>query len=137
MRFVFDTNVIVSALLFKDSPPRQAFDAALGRGKILISTPVLEELDRVLSREKFNKYIDAIDRNRFLAALVRETEWVVITSAIKVCRDPKDNMFLELAVSGHANTIISGDLDLLALSPFRGIAVVTPDVYLKSIKSKR
>jgi putative PIN family toxin of toxin-antitoxin system len=136
LRFVFDTNVIVSALLFKDSLPRLAFDAALGHGKILISVPVLEELDRVLAREKFNKYINAIDRNRFLAALVREAEGIVITSAIEVCRDPKDNMFLELAVDGHANTIISGDLDLLALSPFRGITVLTPDGYLKSIESK-
>lgn len=135
MRFVFDTNVIVSALLFKDSPPRQAFDAALGRGKILISVPVLEELDRVLAREKFNKYIDAIDRNRFLAALVREAEWVAITEAFSVCRDLKDNMFLELAVSGHANTIISGDSDLLALSSFRGVAVLSPEAFLSSIKS--
>ena len=69
MRFVFDTNVIVSALLFKDSLPRLAFDAALDRGKILISTPVLEELERILSREKFNRYVGAIDRNRFLAAI--------------------------------------------------------------------
>ncbi|MGH8750999.1 MAG: PIN domain-containing protein [Burkholderiales bacterium] len=72
LRFVFDTNVIVSALLFKDSLPRRAFDAALDSGKILISAPVLEELDRVLAREKFSKYVNILDRNRFLAALVRE-----------------------------------------------------------------
>ena len=112
-----------------------AFDAALGHGKILISTPVLEELDRVLSREKFNRYVSAIDRNRFLVGLVREAEWVAITEAFSVCRDPKDNMFLELAVSGHANTIISGDSDLLALSPFRGVAVLSPEAFLSSIKS--
>jgi putative PIN family toxin of toxin-antitoxin system len=135
LRFVFDTNVIVSALLLQDSLPRQAFDAALGRGKILISTPVLEELDRVLSRDKFNRYVSAIDRNRFLVGLVREAEWVAITEAFSVCRDPKDNMFLELAVSGHANTIISGDSDLLALSPFRGVAILSPEAFLSSIKS--
>ncbi|HEY6280726.1 MAG TPA: putative toxin-antitoxin system toxin component, PIN family [Burkholderiales bacterium] len=112
-----------------------AFDAALDRGKILISVPVLEELDRVLSREKFNRYVSAIDRNRFLVGLVREAEWVAITEAFSVCRDSKDNMFLELAVSGHANTIISGDSDLLALSPFRGVAVLNPEAFLSSIKS--
>ena len=88
-----------------------------------------------MSREKFNRYVGAIDRNRFLAALVREAEWVAITEAFSVCRDPKDNMFLELAVSGDASAIISGDSDLLALSPFHGIAVVSPEGFLSSIKS--
>jgi len=68
LRFVFDTNVIVSALLFHDSLPRQAIDAALARGTILISTDILTEVDEVLSRERFNKYLEPEDRKRFLAA---------------------------------------------------------------------
>ena len=134
MRFVFDTNVIVSALLFKDSLPRLAFDAALDRGKILISTPVLEELERVLSREKFNRYVGAIDRNRFLAALVKESEWVAVTTSVNVCRDPKDNKFLELALSGGANALITGDTDLLALGTFRGIDVLNPESFQRRVK---
>jgi len=67
LRFVFDTNVIVSALLLQDSLPRQAVDAGLAHGTILISTDTLTELDEVLSRKRFNKYIEPEDRKRFLA----------------------------------------------------------------------
>lgn len=134
MRFVFDTNVIVSALLFKDSLPRQAIDAALASGRILISTDVLTELDEVLSRERFNKYLEPEDRKRFLAALVREAEWVAVTTAVNVCRDPKDNKFLELALSGGANALVSGDADLLALNPFRGVEVLNPESFLRRVK---
>jgi predicted nucleic acid-binding protein len=49
---------------------------------------------------------------------------------ITACRDPKDNKFLELAVSGQATHLISGDPDLLVLSPFRGIPIVTPQAFV-------
>ena len=56
-RFVIDANVLVSAVLFKNSKPRKAFDKALDRGEIIISIPVLSELNKVLNRKKFNKYL--------------------------------------------------------------------------------
>ncbi|WP_228060419.1 MULTISPECIES: putative toxin-antitoxin system toxin component, PIN family [unclassified Coleofasciculus] len=54
-------------------------------------------------------------------------QFVKITETIPVCRDEKDNKFLELAVSGNANIIITGDLDLLVLNPFQSIEILTPD----------
>jgi uncharacterized protein len=72
-------------------------------------------------------------RRDFLAALVQEAEQVEITELITACRDAKDNKFLELAVSGGASHIVSGDGDLLALHPFRGIAVVTTQAFLGSL----
>lgn len=56
-RFVFDTSVIVSALLLKDSRSREAFDLALDHGVILLSLPIVKELDDVLSRPKFDRYL--------------------------------------------------------------------------------
>jgi predicted nucleic acid-binding protein len=56
-RYVFDTNVIISALLFNTSIPGQAFTRALGAGTILISQSLVEELNNVLSRDKFNRYV--------------------------------------------------------------------------------
>jgi predicted nucleic acid-binding protein len=56
---------------------------------------------------------------------------IEITEAIHACRDPKDNMILELAVSGQANTIVSGDNDLLTLNPFRGIPILSPTAFLE------
>ena len=130
MRFVFDTNVIVSAALLAGSIPRQAFDKALDKGVILISVPVLLELAEVLGREKLNKYLLEEERMRFLVALLKETELVEVTEQITECRDARDNKFLELAVSGKADYIISGDDDLLVLNPFRGIPILTPGSFM-------
>ena len=129
MRFVFDTNVIVSALLLSNSVPRQAFDRAADTGSILLSVPVILELADVLGRNKLNKYLPEDERMRFLVALLKQAELVHITETVDLCRDPKDNKFLELAVSGEASCIVSGDNDLLVLNPFRGIPIVKPSVF--------
>jgi putative PIN family toxin of toxin-antitoxin system len=131
LRFVFDTNVLVSALLLTDSIPRRAFDRALTIGKVLLSFATLAELNGVLGREQFRKYVSLEDVRRFLAALVREAEWIEVKSSISACRDPKDNMFLELAVDGRASHLITGDADLLCLNPFRSVAVLTPQAFLE------
>jgi len=93
LRFVFDTNTIVSALLVPASKPRQAFDRAQDRGKILISMPVLLEIHQVLARKKFDKYVPEEKRKEFLAALVKHAEFVEITEEIADCRDKDDNKF--------------------------------------------
>ena len=130
MRSAFDTNVIVSAVLLADYVPRRAFDKALDEGKILISVPTLLELSEVLSRKKLNAYLLEEERMRFLVALLKEAEMVEITETITDCRDAKDNKFLELAVSGKADCIVSGDADLLVLNPFREIPILTPREFL-------
>ena len=85
----------------------------------------------VVGREKFDKprYLSREVR-RFAA---RELVQAAVTEHIRVCRDPGDDIFLELAVSGHADVIISGDKDLLALDPFRGISIVTPLDFLQQL----
>jgi len=131
LRFVLDTNVLVSALLLPESVPRRAFDRALDHGKVLLSLDVLNELNEVLGRKQFRKYVDDEDIRQFLASLVGAAEWVEVTGQITTCRDPKDNKFIELAVSGRATHLISGDADLLSLSPFQGIPILTPQVFLE------
>lgn len=134
MRFVFDTNVIVSALLIEASTSRRAFDHAAGTGQILLSYPILVELNEVLGRPKFRRYVSVDEAKRFLAVLVREAEWVEVKVTINACRDPHDNRFLELAVEGSATHILSGDHDILSLNPFRGIAILTPTAFLEHIQ---
>jgi uncharacterized protein len=131
LRFVFDTNVIVRALLTEASVSRRAFDHAVDTGKILLSLPVLAEFNEVLGREKFRKYVHEDEAKRFLAALVRIADWVEVNVSITACRDASDNKFLELAVSGRATHIISGDNDLLSLNPFQGIPVLSPAAFLQ------
>jgi hypothetical protein len=129
-KFVLDTNVIVSAVLMKKSVARQALDTARQIGEILLSTDVIDELQEVLSRPAFNRYIDEEDRIKFLALLVKESTLIEISEKVTECRDPKDDKFLELAINGKANLIISGDKDLQILNPFRGIDILSPREFL-------
>jgi putative PIN family toxin of toxin-antitoxin system len=130
-RYVFDTNVIISAVLFNTSVPGRAFARSLDDGTILTSLSVFEELNDVLGREKFDCYVTLEERERFLESLIRESELVEITESVQACRDPKDDRILELAVNGSASFIVTGDNDLLVLDPFRSIQIVTPAKLLK------
>ena len=129
-RFVFDTSVLVSAVLIEDSHPTQAFRKARQVGEILLSLPTAEELNEVMGREKFNRYLSAEDRERFVAALIQAARFIEITEQIAACRDPNDDKFLDLAVCGHTAFIVTGDEDLLALHPFRGIPILSVGQFL-------
>ena len=134
-RFVVDTNVLISALLFKTSVPFQAIELAEKLGIILYSEATLNELEQVLNRKKFNKYLSLEDRQVFLLKFISSSQLVSITENITVCRDEKDNKFLELAVSGNANVIVTGDLDLLILNPFQAVEILTPDMFIDIFSS--
>jgi len=130
LRLVFDTNVLVSSLLLAGSKPFQALEQAEQIGILLFSPGTFSELTAVLSRRKFDRYLPLDVRIEFVEALRREGEWVVIHERVTACRDSKDDLFLEVAVNGRADTIVTGDADLLALNPFRGIVILTPDAFL-------
>lgn len=124
-RFVFDANVIVSAFLFKNSPPRLALETAENQGIIILSETVIDELSNVLYRSKFDHYLAKLIRQELLETLVKASLLVQPSESIDECRDAKDNKYLELAISDHAESLITGDEDLLVLNPFRNIKIIT------------
>jgi putative PIN family toxin of toxin-antitoxin system len=130
LRVVLDTNVVISAMLLPLSVSHQALDRALREGRLLISAATMTEMDEVIRRPKFDPYLFEEERIEFLTALVHEAEFVNVVEKVTVCRDPRDNKFLELAVSGRATHIVTGDADLLVLHPFRGIIVVLPSAFV-------
>ena len=130
MRVVVDTNVLVSATLFEHSLPGRAVFTALRVAELLLSIETLTELHEVLHRPKFNKYLTVEEREAFLTALTMRATMVEVSIQIDDCRDPKDNKFLELAVAGRAECIVTGDKDLLVLHPFRQINIVTPTDFI-------
>jgi hypothetical protein len=132
-RFVFDTNAIISATLLKRSVSRKAFDKAIDEGELLVSEATLDELNQVLGRAGLSKYITEEERLEFLAVLLREAELVEVTVHVGQCRDPSDDKFLELAVSGQADCIVTGDQDLLVLHPYEEIPIVTPRDFLDGV----
>ena len=131
--FVFDTNVIVSALLLNDSVPGRALVPALNHGTILVSGALMGELSRVLSRDRFDRYVSREERDEFLESLIEESDLIEITELVQACRDPEDDRVLELAINGNAKYIVTGDADLLLLNPFRGVKIVTPAEFLKAL----
>ena len=130
-RIVADTNCLVSRLLLPSSVPGDAVRRAADSGLLLASETIMNELADVLARPKFDRYISLADRQQFLRLLGRVAEFVPTVYPVRECRDPKDDKFLELALNGRAHLIITGDADLLALHPWREIAIVTPARYLK------
>lgn len=129
-RFVLDTNIVVSAVLLTKSKARLAFDYAVHRGTLIVSSETIDELYDVLKRDNFNKYVSEAERIEFLAALIRESELIEPDQVIVACRDPRDDKFLSLAVSGSAACIISGDADLKVLDSFQGIPIMSPSEFL-------
>ena len=125
LRGVFDNNVLVSAALL-GGVPRQAFDKLLNNGTALVSVPVLLELADALNRPKFDKYVTHDERMRFMVSFLKVADLIEVSETITVCRDPKDDKLLELAVSGNAGFLVTGDKDLLVLNPFRGVEILTP-----------
>jgi hypothetical protein len=132
LRFVLDANVIISALLFKKSLPRQALDKARKQGIVLMSRLIWSEINEVLARPKFDKYISIKERQLFLLAFEQTVKFIEIQETINACRDPKDDKYLDLAVNGQAECIVSGDRDLLTLHPFLEIPIITVAQFLNS-----
>ena len=129
-RWVFDTNTLVSHLLLPESVPAHAVRRALQSGQLLVSEETLQELDDVLGRPKFARYVSLAERKRLFELLGRVAIHVPILRPIQACRDAKDDKFLTLAVNGRADALITGDKDLLCLHPFMSIPILTPISYI-------
>lgn len=131
IRVLFDTNVIISAALSKNSTPDRALGYAVDNTILLISEDTFNELQERLLSNKFDKYVQLPTRKTFLNSLRAISEMVVVEKRITVCRDSKDDKFLELAVNGNANVIVTGDKDLLVLHPFETVEILTAADFLK------
>jgi len=109
------------------------------QGALLKSGATEQQLFEVIARPYLATLIDP-DTRAWLRALMSTAELVTVTERIAACRDPTDDKFLELAVNGHADLIVSGDADLLALNPFRDIPILTPAAFLhgtRALQSER
>ena len=130
MRVVVDTNVFISAGLKENSPPETAIHLVAASHLLLKSTITEQELFVTLARPRLMPLIDPHFRD-WLRELMAAAALVNITERIAACRDLRDDKFLELAVNGRADLIVTGDGDLLALNPFRKIPIITPAEFVQ------
>jgi putative PIN family toxin of toxin-antitoxin system len=128
--FVFDTNILISANLSPGSVNRMAYDKAREIGIPVYSDTTFKEFSETLIRPKFDKYISMERRIKAISAFENSGLLVKVFTKIDICRDPKDNKFLELAVDAAAECIITGDKDLLVLNPFENIQILTASDFL-------
>lgn len=141
MIVVVETNVLVSSYLSAEGPSVNIMDHWRKETfELLVSPPILEEYQRALKYEYVRKYHQLSDREiardiediRALARFVRPT---VTVGAIKA--HPEDNKFLECAVSGGADYIVSGDSHLLGLGEYEGISVLSSRAFLTLLSTQR
>ncbi len=130
LRIVLDTNILVSAIIAEGKPRDLLKLAIQGRYLLINSKETIDEFAEVLQRPKFkmtrNEVVKA--RNVFL----RTGKTIKLTSKRRVVKqDPDDDIFMNTALDGKADYIVSGDPHLLALSKYKGIGIVTVDGMLK------
>ena len=130
-RLVLDTNVLISGLMWPSSVPGRVLDHAITHCQLLASVQLLDELVTTLLSEKFDDYVSRGNREALLEQLLPLVELVEHVQTVRVCRDPRDDKFLEVAVNGRADTLITGDKDLLVLHPFLDVNILTPAAYLE------
>lgn len=122
--FVFDTNSLISAHLLDRSESRKAYNKAIDKGILIYSDATFDEFAKTFIRSKFEKYVPLNKRMSVIREFHSRAALINVGVSINACRDPKDDKFLELAVSANASCIVSGDKDLLILHPFRNILIL-------------
>lgn len=137
LRAVIDTNVLLSALLWRGTPHRLLQQAESGVIRLISSPDLLAELADVLARPKF---ATALERTQIaVPALMAQLQIFLEVIhppplAQPVCRDPDDDAVLALALAAQADVVISGDDDLLSLSIFAGIPIITATQALERLQ---
>lgn len=129
MRVVLDTNVLISGIFFS-GPPTQILHAWRTRKvELALSTEILAEYQRV--GERLAQQYPGVEVHAILGLILQNAELIQAPGlAEPVCRDPDDDKFLACALASKTNIIVSGDGDLLAVSGYHGIQVLTPKAFV-------
>jgi len=133
MRVVLDTNVLVSATLIRGGKEDRILRAwQRDAFELVLSPQILDEMGRALFYEKLRKARWMTEEE--VAALVRSVarEAILVPGRVRIeaSRDPDDDKFLEAAIEGRAQYLVTGDKDLLKLKTHRGVRIVTPAAFL-------
>jgi len=133
-RIVIDTGVLVSAAIRPESVPALALEKALLQFEVCASDETLEELETVLMRPKFDRYVQVDLRREFVAGFRQQVTMIAVDRTPTDCVDPKDNKFLALAETADAELIVASDPHLTDLHPWREIPILPPSAFLVGIR---
>jgi len=129
LRVVLDTNVLISGIFFSGPPARilQAWREA--RFELLLSRPILEEYQRVT--DVLNRKFPSVDASKIIRLIAIHSRMIDTEGvSIVVSQDPDDDKFIECAIAGQADVIVSGDKHLLEIEEFEDIQILAPREFL-------
>lgn len=128
MKVVFDTNILVSAMLWRGTPYRCLLAIRAGLAELVLSPPIIEEFRGVLSK-KFAMTKEEAEEN--IAVVLESSTLIEIPGTLRVVTDdPEDDKFIETALVTGAQWLVSGDKHLLRLGGYRGIKVISARAFL-------
>ena len=136
-KLVLDTNTIVSAFFWEGNEAELLRKIEQGKAKSYITNGILKEVKEVIRRPKFNEVMKkaGLTPDQIMQKIVSLSHLVIAPKIIvKVCRDEKDNKFLECADRAKADYIVSGDEDLLYLKEFNGTRIITAKEFLEKVR---
>ena len=134
MKVVVDTNVIASSLISDRGAPWKIVSLLRDQKiEIVVSDELLREYSQTLNYEKLHRFhkLSSDEVRQYLSELKSVSHFVVVAERIAaISADPSDNKFIEAAVAGNADFIVSGDKHLLELGEYEGIQIVTPAIFV-------
>jgi len=133
-RIVIDTGVLVSAAIRPESVPSLALEKALLQFEVCATDETLGELETVLMRSKFDRYVRAELRQAFVEGLRQRSTQIAVDQIVTDCLDPKDNKFLALALAADAELIVASDSHLTNMHPWRGVPIMPPAAFLVGVR---
>lgn len=137
LKLVFDTNTFISAFFWEGNESRLFEQIEKNKAKLFVTQEILREVEDVLHRSKFSKVLSGTDQTpeQIIQKIISVSHLVIGPKLnIHVCRDKKDDKFLECAVLAKANYIVSGDKDLLVIKQYKDVKIVQSSDMLRLLK---
>lgn len=133
MRVVLDTNVLVSGIFWKGVPQNILAAWAQGKFTVVISGDILDEYLAVLKR------IDAVGTiaEQWALFIIEHAQVVKDSGLVKLSRDSADDKFINTAIVGRADHIVSGDDDLLSLHTKSPVTIISPRKFATMLDKMR
>lgn len=125
-KYICDTNILLSSLISSSSPPAQTVDFIKDNGLFSFSKETFSEFEEVLKRPKFDKFLSKERRINFINEILELSVFYEVHDKADICRDPKDNKFLDIAIASYAEFLITGDEDLLILERIEKTSIISP-----------
>lgn len=139
-RAIVDTNILIRAVIMPSGTVGPVITRLRdGDYTLVYSAPLIDELLEKLTlpriREKY--HLNDQDIDDLLALIALRGELVTPTRKVKICRDPQDDMFIEAALAGNAEVVVTGDEDLLTVKEFETVRFITPRAFLALLDQRQ